>query len=149
MNRANIGEGRARSLYEKFSKNPERGARIGKGGRYPGDVNPNGSNGSTARTTKAPAKAKATAKKAPVKRGAAKKAVASSGQKHPLQGLTKAELTERLVGKEVELGKVTGESRWVKVDAIKTVNDNTITVQSNGKVERLQILDMAKARAIA
>jgi monomeric isocitrate dehydrogenase len=112
-------------------------------------VNPNGSNGSTARTTKAPAKAKATAKKAPVKRGAAKKAVASSGQKHPLQGLTKAELTERLVGKEVELGKVTGESRWVKVDAIKTVNDNTITVQSNGKVERLQILDMAKARAIA
>jgi hypothetical protein len=62
MARTGMGQQACKNLYEKYSKDPAKGARIGKGGRYPGGATP--AKPAATKATKAPA-VKAKAKAAP------------------------------------------------------------------------------------
>lgn len=95
--RVNITEARCRTIYESTSGTPHRGNRIGKGGRYPSDVEKP--------ATKAPAKAapKTSTKKAAAKTPAKEAANGrSTTKKVAIHEMTKDQITARLTGKVIK-----------------------------------------------
>ena len=96
--RVDITEARCRTIYEATSGTPHRGNRIGKGGRYPSDVE--------RPATKAPAKPKATStKKAPAKSAPAKEgngAAKSTKKAVPIHQMSQDQITARLTGKVIK-----------------------------------------------
>jgi hypothetical protein len=118
-----VAESKVRSLYTAATETDTRGLRIGKGGRYPGDENPNG-DAPAKPAKKAPAKKVAAkkvaakkaapAKKAPAKKAAANKAPAAKAQ---IADMDLDQLKERLNGKTI---MVQQGDRKVKI-AVATV----------------------------
>ena len=95
--RVDITEAKCRTIYEATSGTPHRGNRIGKGGRYPSDVE--------RPATKAPAKAtKTTTKKAAAKSAPAKATGAAKSTKKavPIHQMSQDQITARLTGKVIK-----------------------------------------------
>lgn len=93
--RVDISEARCRTIYEATSGTPHRGNRIGKGGRYPSDVE--------RPATKAAAKPKAAStKKAPAKAAAKATTTKSTKKAVPIHQMSQDQITARLTGKVIK-----------------------------------------------
>ncbi len=109
MARTGMTEGALRSMFAEAGEEP-RGHRIGKGGRYPGDDNPNG-DGET--------KPK---KKVAAKKAAAKKADPTS---QPLKGLKSQEIKDAITGYALKYGD---QEEVITVQSVKTANASKIVL---------------------
>jgi hypothetical protein len=125
-----MGEARLRTLFELSSGESASGNRIGKGGRYPGDVNPNGDDEDE--DEKPARKAKPAAQGKPVP-------AAVSGSSSVLTATLK-QLQARLDGKTIQIIREEGG----KPEKIKVKN-----VSKRTKDGELHFSDMAgKSRVI-
>jgi hypothetical protein len=130
MARTGMGEARLRTLFELSSGESASGNRIGKGGRYPGDVNPNGDDEDE--DEKPARKAKPAAQGKPVP-------AAVSGSSSVLTATLK-QLQARLDGKTIQIIREEGG----KPEKIKVKN-----VSKRTKDGELHFSDMAgKSRVI-
>ncbi len=112
MARTGIGESRLRTLFELASGESASGNRIGKGGRYPGDVNPNEDDEEDERPAR---KAK------PAAKATAAKPAAPSGD--GLAAMTLKQLQARLDGKKIKV--VREEGAKPEMITVKNVSRKT------------------------
>lgn len=125
MARTGMGETRLRTMFELASGESASGNRIGKGGRYPGDVNPNGDDDEDERPAR---KAK------PAAKAAATPATSSAAN------ATLKQLQARLDGKTIKV---------VREEGGKAENIKVKTVSKKTKDGELHFSDMAgKSRVI-
>lgn len=157
--RTGIGEARLRTMYEEETGNSTKGNRIGKGGRYPGDVNPN-ENGRAAAPAKkvvASKKAAAPAKATSAKKGVAKKAAgkAAGGEEnvnaggHPLVDMPLTALKQRLEGRKIRVRREGNKEEVIEVKKInKKTRDGEVTlIDGKGNTRTIlavQILSASK-----
>lgn len=129
--RAGIPESKVRKIYEDTTGNSSRGLRIGKGGRYVGDENPNPAE-------KVPAAKKAGgAKKAPAKKTAAAKKAAPKRTTGAgaLTSMSQDELAERIDGKTIQVQQGDRKVR-VKVDHVISLEDGTVNLADDKNANR-------------
>jgi hypothetical protein len=110
--RVDVTEARCRTIYEETSGKAHRGNRIGKGGRYPSDVE--------RPATKAPAKATGTTKKAAAKKAPAKAEGGggrSVNKQLAIHQMSKDQLTARLTGKVIKFDH-NGRVKTMKVGEV-------------------------------
>lgn len=131
--RTGLAEGRLRNLYAQFAKNPDKGKRIGRGGRYAeGDERPEPKEKTSKKEAKASGKAKAAAGKA--------------ATKNPLEDLDLDGLRKRLTGKIVTTGAKSGEEERYKIEKIKSLKKGIMTVVDDDDDEvMIEVADIKKA----
>lgn len=156
--RTGLGEQRLRKMYEEETGESTRGNRIGKGGRYPGDVKPDDEDTPKSRKAagkKAPAKAAAPAKKAAKAAKAGKAPGAekprtpsvSEDPNSPLVAWPLAKLQERLDGKKITVVGDNDTKRTIMVRKItKKTKDGEITLtDQDGKTRTILAVHIKSA----
>lgn len=132
--RAGIPESRVRKIYEDATGNSSRGLRIGKGGRYVGDENPN----PPAEKVKGTAKKAGAAKKAPAKKAAAAKKAAPAKRTTGAGALTSMDqeaLAERIDGKTIQVQQGERKVR-VKVKHVISLEDGVVNLADDKGANR-------------
>jgi biotin carboxyl carrier protein len=111
--RVDVTEAKCRTIYEETSGEPHRGNRIGKGGRYPSDVE------RPAKTAPAKVTKAAASKKAPAKTAANAKATGTRNVNKQLaiHQMNKDQLTARLTGKVIKFDH-NGRVKTMKVGEV-------------------------------
>lgn len=134
--KALMSENAVRNIYkEEAGIETTKGLRIGKGGRYPGDVNPNGDG----KPVKKAASKKAAAKKAPAKKRATKKRAA---KKKALADLTFEELSDKLTGKKIK----TVDGDVFEVAEVAELNNGVVVIVDDaGEPTDVQVTQIASA----
>lgn len=129
MARTGLGEARLRSMYTDQTGEDTKGNRIGKGGRYPGDVKPDDEDAApakkSAKKAAAPAKKAAKAAKAGKAQGAEKSPLADAVNptgNSPLVDWPLEKLKERLDGKTI---KVVGDNDTVRSIKVRSIKKKT------------------------
>lgn len=153
--RTGLGEQRLRKIYEEETGESTRGNRVGKGGRYPGDVKPDDED--------TPKSRRATGKKAPAKKVAASKKAAKSGKapgaekprsetasgdsENPLVAWSLAQLQERLDGRTIKVMRDGDRLEAIKVKKItKKSKDGELTLtDDNGKTRTILAVHIRSA----
>lgn len=132
-----------RTQWSKSTGKDNRGDRIGKGGRYPGEASGNGAKKATkgtkaakiAKTAKSKAAAKSSTKKTATKKAPAKKAPAKKAAKANTSGTAPAansladktlgELKDRLNGKKITVEDL---DEPLEVDTLSALDDGVLTL---------------------
>jgi hypothetical protein len=153
MARTGMGEQKLRRMYEEATGETTKGNRIGKGGRYPGDVKPDDDDApvrkSTAKKAGAAKKAAKVAKgvaKAGKAGGAAERSVNEDGN-HPLVDMPLPALKQRLEGKKVGVRRDSGRTEHIRIRTIKskTRDGEMVFTDDNGKTRTVLITHIASA----
>lgn len=157
--RVDITEASCRTIYEKTSGTPHRGNRIGKGGRYPSDVERPATPTKAAPAKKAPAKATGT-KKAPAKaagttakraaRGTAgaEKRTGGTTKKVAIQQMNQDQITARLTNAVIGVEQ-DGKTRRFKVSRVVNLTGpggELTFADAKGKEHTVEVNDIASAR---
>jgi hypothetical protein len=127
-----VAESRVRSVYAEATGKDHKGNRIGKGGRHPGDVDAENS----------PAAQKA---------GATKKAGAPTGKIIPIPEMNKAQITERVVGETMTVGRGAGKTQKFKVKSVKSLKNGELEFvdEKNGSIHTVKTEDITKVSRTA
>lgn len=143
-----VAESKVRKLFTDTTGTPTRGLRIGKGGRYPGDENPNGDKpAKVAAAKKVPAKKAVAKKAAPAKKaGVAKKAApakkAANGPakaKVAIADMDLEQLQERLNGKTIQVQQGDKKVR-ISVASVIKLEDGELSFADKAKKNRTVLL---------
>lgn len=124
-----VPESLVRTTFAETTGTDHKGNRIGKGGRHPGDVD----------AEKSPAAQKA--------KGAAKKGKPAAGGKViPLPDMNEEQITERLTGKTVTVGRGAGKSKKHVVKSVGSLKKGELTFNDDkGAAHTIKVSDIVRA----
>lgn len=159
MARTGMGEARLRKMYEEQTGESTKGNRIGKGGRYPGDVNPNdegspppakkaASKKAAATATKAaPAKKATKAAKAGKAQGAEKPPPVSENPNHPMVDWSLDQIKARLDGRTIKVARENDRIEDIKVVKVKKKSKDGVLdlIDDTGKTRSILAVQIKSA----